>query len=273
MFNRILLGVLSLIAVFAISWTAPTPLKLQFIDTDDEISNIAVNPTEVWVINGQPAKFYASCRNTKKWQFSKDGGKTWKRVLITYPYRIRKDTLFIDETSIDMDGYLYRIKCCKDDDDDDDDCDDKSSDCVVSLYSTLHIDLPMPLHWINFKCSSTSKSNKLQWYTEDKFNHIYVERLDDKGVWNIIGESKTGNINSYYFEDSNPIKGHNYYRLKGIFDNGNYEYSKIAGVYYSESEEFYKYYDIYGRESFGILEPYKMYFRVSGNKRERIVIH
>jgi hypothetical protein len=273
MFNRILLGALSLIAVLAISWTAPSPLELKFLDTEEETCDIQVNPTNVWALNGQPAKFYASCRGTKKWQYSMDGGKTWKQVLITSPYRTVKDTLFIDETSIDMDGYLFRIKCCKDDDYDDNDNDDKSSDCVVSLYSTLHIDLPMPLHWINFKCSSTSKSNKLQWYTADKFNQIYIERLDSGNVWNTIGESNYVNGNSYYFEDTNPIKGHNYYRLKGVFDNGNYEYSKIAVVHYSDIEEIYRYYDIYGRECFGVLEPYRMYFRVSGNKRERMIVH
>jgi hypothetical protein len=236
-------------------------------------SKLISNPTSTFVDAGETAKFYASCKPNQKWQVSKNNGITWEYVNSPQsPYRTKNDTLFIDTVSIEYDGYLYRIECCKneDDDDDEEDC-DKSKNCVYSSAARLNVYVSLPIHWINFEFERTTKSIILNWYTPDNFSRIYIERLEGK-KWISISSVPYQSINSYSFEDNDPINGYNYYRLKGIYENGNFEYSKIAVVAYNKNIKDYKYFDIYGKEQ-KILEENRIYFRsTSDGKREKVII-
>ena len=83
-------------------------------------------------------------------------------------------------------------------------------------------------------------------------------------------------MNTYsYYASYHPVFDcwpHNYYRLKGVYENGNFEYSNIAVVAYNKNTNDYKYFDIYGKEQ-RILEENRMYFRsTTDGKREKVII-
>jgi hypothetical protein len=232
---------------------------------------LRVNPTETYVNIRETAKFFATCRPKQKWQVSKNNGLTWEYISSVSPYRIFKDTLFIDTVSIEYDGYLYRIECCIRDNENREDKPGNPKYCVWSNSARLSVYLPMPIRWINFDFERTTKSIKLNWYTEDEYSRIYIERLEGNR-WKSISSVPYESIGSYTYEDNDPINGYNYYRLKGIYENGNFEYSKIAVVAYNKNTKDYKYFDIYGKEQ-KILEENRIYFRSTPEgKREKVII-
>jgi hypothetical protein len=259
---------------FLLSWKSKIPLEFQ-----DKSSIVIGNPDNVIVNSGQDAVFVASCSSNQSWQYSDDGGFSWEGVEDVYPYDIYGDTLRIYNTSIDMDGYLYRIKCCKkkEDHDDEDEEEDKTRqnnrNCNYSRFATLNVYLPLPIHLTQFQSTGTSEGNRLKWKGDEHFSYFIIERRSSDIEWNSIGKINYNIQNTYEFLDKNPEEGHNYYRIKGVFENEDFEYSKIAVIYFGRIAYNYKYLDIYGREVKSGLEPYKMYFRVSSNSREKVVIY
>lgn len=254
-------------SLFLVSWK----LKKSDDPSYKGPSKIIENPVDSYVNSGENARFFAKCRPNQKWQISKNNGLSWEYIISQSPYRIIKDTLFVDTVTIEYDGYLYRIECCKKNNDDDDDEDDKSKKCIRSSSARLNVYSTLPIHWIKFEFARTTKSIKLNWYTPDNFSRIFIERYEE-GKWNSISSVPYQSINAYFFEDTNPINGYNYYRLKGIYENGNFEYSNIAVVAYNKNTNDYKYFDIYGKEQ-RILEENRMYFRsTTDGKREKVII-
>jgi hypothetical protein len=250
-------------------------ISWNFKDTYPDNFRIKKDPVSTTVNVGETAKFYAFCRPNQKWQVSKDNGSTWEYVA-GHPYRFKKDTLFIDESSLEFDGYLYRIECCKKvEDDDDDDCDKHNSikkDCYRSKSARLNVYTSLPIYWIDFTSKIKQKTVQLNWYTYDNFVKIEIERIEDTG-WNKIGEVSYSYQNQYIYVDENPLDGYNYYRLKGIHYDYSYEYSKIAVVSYNKEKSEIKHFDIYGKEQ-RILEENRLYFRSDGSgRREKIIIN
>mgnify|MGYP000968889566 CR=1 FL=1 len=101
-----------------------------------------------------------------------------------------------------------------------------------------HFILPVTL--LHFTTTKTSKSTALlKWATSSEQNNkgFYVERSFNGTEWNTIGfvNSVAANGNSstvlnYQFEDSEPLKLINYYRLKQIDFDETYQYSAIRQI-------------------------------------------
>lgn len=94
----------------------------------------------------------------------------------------------------------------------------------------------LPVKLIKFLASDDAKSAKLHWETASELNNdkFIIERSDDTGIFTAIGEVKgSGNsakLLSYNFKDYTPLKGVNYYRLKQLDFNGDFEYSEVRAV-------------------------------------------
>ncbi|MGB0861481.1 MAG: T9SS type A sorting domain-containing protein [Saprospiraceae bacterium] len=84
---------------------------------------------------------------------------------------------------------------------------------------------------------SENKSVILDWRTATEINNDYfnIEKSIDGYEWKTIGKTKgAGNssqINNYQFIDKNPTNGLNYYRLRQVDFNGDFEYTSIVTAF------------------------------------------
>lgn len=109
-----------------------------------------------------------------------------------------------------------------------------SSDPCVSIT-------PLPVELVSFTGAATADGITLKWSTasEDNNSHFEVERSTDGKAFEKISQVQ-GHGNSsvmlYYDHlDQRPKPGTNYYRLKQVDIDGQFEYSKIIAVNASES--------------------------------------
>lgn len=94
----------------------------------------------------------------------------------------------------------------------------------------------LPIELIYFDVNKSKTSNELVWQTasENNNSHFNIERSSDSKKWDTIGKV-TGHGNSlekkeYQFIDTNPHRGINYYRLKQVDFDGQFEYSKVVSI-------------------------------------------
>lgn len=119
----------------------------------------------------------------------------------------------------------------------------------VKLSGSLKIVVPVKL--IEFTATKTPISNQLFWSTASEFDNekFVVERSSDCFYWEKIyevpGQMRSYSILQYRFVDLNP-KTINYYRLKQVDYNGDFEYSKIVVIVNTKSDIICN--DIFGRE-------------------------
>lgn len=100
-------------------------------------------------------------------------------------------------------------------------------------YSPVFVSASLPVTLTDFKALKENTSVKLSWSTTEETNseRFDIERSKTGKQWEIIGsiaaqgESKVRN--EYYFTDSNPSNGNNYYRLKMIDSDQTFSYSRI----------------------------------------------
>ncbi|HEX5153503.1 MAG TPA: T9SS type A sorting domain-containing protein [Parafilimonas sp.] len=99
----------------------------------------------------------------------------------------------------------------------------------------------LPLQFNLFTATSKNSSVQLQWQTTNEINNDYfsIERSADSKTFISIGKIsalKSVNINKYAFNDNNPLKGKNYYRLKQFDKDGKYTYSGIVSIIFEGQE-------------------------------------
>lgn len=104
----------------------------------------------------------------------------------------------------------------------------------------------IPLELLNFQVVRQKDKLYLSWQTASEQNSDYFDiehSTNGKDFFKIESISAKGNSNitqHYSFIDQNPKKGLNYYRLKQMDMDGNFEYSKtISIVFESEEITFY----------------------------------
>jgi hypothetical protein len=96
----------------------------------------------------------------------------------------------------------------------------------------------MPVELKTFLVNSNRGQLTLSWITASERNnsHFDVQRSADSRTWNNIGtvqgNGTTYQQQVYNFTDWFPLDGTNYYRLKQVDFNDNYEYSKVVSVNY-----------------------------------------
>ncbi|HLK28738.1 MAG TPA: T9SS type A sorting domain-containing protein [Puia sp.] len=93
----------------------------------------------------------------------------------------------------------------------------------------------LPVNIINFTAKNiNNKYSQLNWTTSSEMNndHFEIERSGVSSDFKSIGTVKSnGNSSSsqqYAFKDTSPLDGTNYYRIKQVDINGNFQYSTIA---------------------------------------------
>lgn len=97
----------------------------------------------------------------------------------------------------------------------------------------------LPIILNSFSALKQSTSVFLNWRTENEvnFSHFEVERSASYNNFSSIGEIASHNIGSllnYNWEDKNPLKGINLYRLKMVDRDGKGIYSKVVSIIYNE---------------------------------------
>ena len=108
----------------------------------------------------------------------------------------------------------------------------------IALRSSLPIEL------VYFKATPTNNQQavQLQWQTltETNNSHFTIERSLDGMNWEniqtIAGAGNSAQVLNYNTEDSNPLEGDSYYRLKQTDFDGQFSYSNLQAVHIKPTE-------------------------------------
>ncbi|MFT5166561.1 MAG: hypothetical protein ACI8P3_001793 [Saprospiraceae bacterium] len=104
----------------------------------------------------------------------------------------------------------------------------------TSLYMTL--DMVAPVELVRFYATLIADLVELKWETASELNNegFQLERSIDGEKWDniafISGRGTTTELQIYKHIDANPLNGVNYYRLKQMDFDGQFEYSSIVSV-------------------------------------------
>jgi hypothetical protein len=102
----------------------------------------------------------------------------------------------------------------------------------------------LPVTWSLFTAERAGNTSLLHWETSSEENNDYfaVERLNENGYYvelgTVDGHGTTSQPNQYDFTDESPYSGTNYYRIRQVDFNGQYNYSVIRTVEFSDAPPF-----------------------------------
>lgn len=102
----------------------------------------------------------------------------------------------------------------------------------------------LPVTWLKFEGNYLGEAIQLNWATgsEENNSHFEIERSPDGRDWELIntvnGAGTSSQVNTYQSIDENPFKGINYYQLKQIDFDGEYDYSKTVVLSKELSKSF-----------------------------------
>lgn len=95
---------------------------------------------------------------------------------------------------------------------------------------------PLPVELISFNGMERNGNVLLHWTTAFEMNNngFEIEKSEDGITWGTIGfvggNNNTNTVSEYEFIDFRPLSGLNYYRLKQLDLNGQFEYSNIITI-------------------------------------------
>jgi hypothetical protein len=93
-----------------------------------------------------------------------------------------------------------------------------------------------PVEWLDFAATRQGSTVRLNWATASEVNNDYfaVERSADREYWSGLGEVEAmGNghaVQSYRFDDLQPLAGKAWYRLRQVDLDGGVSYSQVVEV-------------------------------------------
>ena len=103
---------------------------------------------------------------------------------------------------------------------------------------------PLAVHYLDFQGQSINNQYiQLTWSTDTEQNndHFEVERSSDllhfQTVGNVKGAGNSNTRQNYSSQDNNPVEGINYYRLKQVDIDGNFNYSNTIMVRFGNHVE------------------------------------
>jgi hypothetical protein len=102
--------------------------------------------------------------------------------------------------------------------------------------STTWSNISLPVTLSDFKANEKNGKVNLSWTTTLEVNssHFEIERSSNSGAWgklaSVSAAGNTGVAQNYSFTDNSPANGNNYYRLKIIDIDGQFEYSPIKNI-------------------------------------------
>lgn len=122
--------------------------------------------------------------------------------------------------------------------------------CVSTTTQSVTIHpSPLPVKLIYFDATDTKNGSVLlKWATESEIDNDYfeIETSEDgitfRAIATIDGMGESNELVTYSYQDDNPFFGHNYYRLKQMDFNGDFEYSDIAAVRVTEGFDVFSVY-------------------------------
>ena len=228
---------------------------------------ITINPVSVYAASVLNTYDFISHANYPFiWQLSTNSGTSWNNLTISSPYSTHGDTLNLFPVSQSMNNYQYRILSTNGA------CLSNSSAAKLTISSLL----PVKLEY--FTAYKDNNESLLKWATATEINNYYfdIERSVDGITFESLSKvySLSSNSNtelSYQFSDKSPLNGTNYYRLKQVDLDGNFEYSWLVPVDFTINNNlFLKYYDLEGREVSETL-PFNIYIRNLNGKFSKVI--
>ncbi len=112
---------------------------------------------------------------------------------------------------------------------------------TLTFGSLLNMVNPLPVELIEFNAHKMEKEVVLNWITASELNNDYfeVQKSFDGVQFEVMEKIKGGGTNNstlYYSTiDRKPFEGLNFYRLRQVDYNGDFEFSKIVQVDFSKS--------------------------------------
>jgi large repetitive protein len=118
--------------------------------------------------------------------------------------------------------------------------------CVASNTVSVTCDpaTPLPTRLLGFEALQIENYNKVSWQASDfvNFDKFELEKSSDARSFEKIHTvlaNKNGSATAFYsFDDTNPIEGANYYRLKMIDLDGSFQYSRIVAAWFETDGEY-----------------------------------
>jgi hypothetical protein len=113
----------------------------------------------------------------------------------------------------------------------------------TSQYTPCAVPLPVALAYFNV-VKNPEHSISLSWSTTSELNnnHFEILRSEDglhfQSIGTIEGIGNSATLTIYYFIDSSPLDGINYYQLKQIDNNGEPSYSVIRTIDFNSTDIF-----------------------------------
>ncbi|MBK9014771.1 MAG: T9SS type A sorting domain-containing protein [Saprospiraceae bacterium] len=101
---------------------------------------------------------------------------------------------------------------------------------------TVGAENALPVELVTFKGALANKKVNLTWQTASELNnsHFSIERSTNgttfREIGTVQGQGTSYELNDYSFTDESPARGLNYYRLKQVDFDDNFEYSKVVSV-------------------------------------------
>ena len=101
----------------------------------------------------------------------------------------------------------------------------------------------LPVEWLSIKGRWIPSGVELKWAagSEDNNSHFVIERTHDGAHWEVIGEQDgagfSSSISRYQFIDENPYADVNYYRVKQVDYDGQFDYSDVVMVHSNLAQE------------------------------------
>ncbi|SEJ74340.1 Por secretion system C-terminal sorting domain-containing protein [Dyadobacter sp. SG02] len=121
---------------------------------------------------------------------------------------------------------------------------DKAGVTSQPVSYIIQTESALPVTLISFNSDPEGQTVKLTWRTSNETNSegFEVQRSRDSHTWMKIGHVESQNSNSnaeitYQFDDTTPLKGINYYRLKMIDLDGTFAYSRISSLLAGKPEQ------------------------------------
>lgn len=117
---------------------------------------------------------------------------------------------------------------------------DEDGDCDTA---TVYISNILPIHLLSFDAKREGATAHLEWVTSSEQNNtgFDVERSLNGKQWQALGfvvsKAQEGNSRlelTYAYTDRSPVNGQNFYRLKQMDINGDYQYSQVRMVNFKD---------------------------------------
>lgn len=111
---------------------------------------------------------------------------------------------------------------------------DNNASAPANYTASFTISAVLPIHFGNIAAFQIQNTNRINWstYSEQNSKLFSVERAADgkefKTIGNIPAAGNSASEKQYFFIDSKPLEGINYYRVKMVENNGKTYYSQVA---------------------------------------------